>query len=78
MRAPPCLVIVAKAKIFFDLLAQEGNFDMSSDWFHHFKKRHGIKEICVHGEKLSGDQQAADDFQRDFEEFVLSENLSYV
>lgn len=69
--------IAAKAKIFFDLLGLEGNFDASSGWLHRFKKRHGIREIGLHGEKLSGDQQAADDFQRDFEEFVLSEDLSY-
>ncbi|XP_071055090.1 jerky protein homolog-like [Onthophagus taurus] len=38
-------------------------------------KRYGIREIGLHGEKLSGDQQAADDFQRDFEKFVMSEDL---
>lgn len=70
-------IIATKAKIFFDLLGLEGNFDASSGWLHRFKKRHGIREIGLHGEKLSGDQEAADDFQRDFEEFVLSEDLSY-
>lgn len=70
-------IISAKAKIFFDLLGLEGNFDATSGWLHRFKKRHGIREIGVHGEKLSSDQQAADDFRRDFEEFVLSEDLSY-
>lgn len=59
----------AKAKIFFYLL--EGNFDVSSGWLHRFKKRHRIREIGPHGEKLSGDQQSANDFQRDFEVFVV-------
>lgn len=68
--------IAAKAKVFFDLLGLEGNFDASSGWLHRFKKRYGIREIGLHGEKLSGDQQAADDFQRDFEKFVMSEDLS--
>nr|XP_022900859.1 tigger transposable element-derived protein 2-like [Onthophagus taurus] len=68
--------IAAKAKVFFDLLELEGNFDASSGWLHRFKKRYGIREIGLHGEKLSGDQQAADEFQRDFEKFVMSEDLS--
>lgn len=70
-------IVSAQAKNFFDLLGIEGNFNASSGWLHRFKKRHGIREIGLHGEKLSGDQQAADDFQRYIEEFVSSENLSY-
>lgn len=70
-------IIAAKAKVFFDLLGMEGKFDASSGWLTRFKQRHGIREIGLHGEKLSGDQQAADDFQREFEEFVSKEKLSF-
>lgn len=70
-------IIAAKAKTFFDLLGLQGNFDASSGWLTRFKQRHGIREIGLHGEKLSGDQQAAVDFQHEFEEFVLKEDLSF-
>ncbi|KAF5295414.1 hypothetical protein FQA39_LY13075 [Lamprigera yunnana] len=43
----------AKAKIFFDLLGLEGNFDASSGWLHRFKKRYGIRESNVYGQKMS-------------------------
>ncbi|KAF8777273.1 Jerky protein homolog-like like protein [Argiope bruennichi] len=55
-------IIAAKAKTFFELLGLKGNFDASSGWLTRFKQRHGIREIGLHGEKLSGDQQATDDF----------------
>lgn len=70
-------IIAAKAKVFFDLLGMEGKFDASSGWLTRFKQRHGIREIGVHGEKLSGDQQAADDFQQEFETLVSKEDLSF-
>lgn len=70
-------IIATKAKRFFDLLGLQGDFDASSGWLTRFKQRHGIREIGLHGEKLSGDQQAADNFKHDFAEFVLSEELSY-
>ncbi|XP_055944589.1 jerky protein homolog-like [Argiope bruennichi] len=66
-------IIAAKAKTFFELLDLKGNFDASSGWLTRFKQRHGMREIGLHGEKLSGDQQAVDDFQHEFEEFVLKE-----
>ncbi|KFM72769.1 Jerky-like protein, partial [Stegodyphus mimosarum] len=67
----------AKAKALFELLGLKGNFDASSGWLTRFKQRHGIREIGLHGEKLNGEQQAADDFQHEFEEFVLKEELSF-
>lgn len=36
-----------------------------------------VRDIGLHREKLSGDQQTAYDFQRDFKAIVLSEDLSY-
>lgn len=64
MRATSCLVLPLqlKQKSFFIC------------WLHSSKKRHGIREI---GEKLSGDQQKADDSQHDIEECVLLEDLLY-
>ncbi|KAF5276303.1 hypothetical protein FQA39_LY06652 [Lamprigera yunnana] len=54
--------IAAKANIIFGFLGQEGNFYALFGCIHRFKKCHGIRQIGLHGEKLIGDQQAADDF----------------
>lgn len=70
-------IIAAKAKQFFEKLGIEGTFDASSGWLTRFKQRHGIREIGLHGDKLSCDNQAAEDFKNDFQEFLKSEELSH-
>lgn len=70
-------IVAAKAKQFFEMLGLEGTFDASSGWLTRFKQRHGIREIGLHGEKLSGDKQAAENFKTDFEQFLQSEGISY-
>lgn len=67
------LICAAKAKYFFDALGLEGNFNASSGWLTRFKQRHGIRELSIQGELLSGDQTSAEQFVKDFEMFVLEE-----
>lgn len=64
-----------KAKFFFEALGLEGNFDASSGWLTRFKQRHGIRELDIRGEILSGDNSAAENFCKEFNEFVSRENL---
>lgn len=47
--------IAAKTKQFIEMIHLEGNVDASSGWLTSFKQCHGIKEIWLHGKKLSGD-----------------------
>lgn len=55
-------IIAAKAKQFFEKLGIVGTFDASQGWLTRFKQRHGIREIGLHGDKVSCDNQAAEDF----------------
>lgn len=70
-------IVSAKAKQFFEMLGLEGKFDVSSGWLTRFKKRHGIREIGIHGDKLSCDEQAAEDFKIKLEQFLQKEKISY-
>jgi hypothetical protein len=69
------LICAEKAKFFFEALGLEGNFDASSGWLTRFKQRHGIRELQIQGESLSGDTAAAEQFHNEFNDFVLNENL---
>lgn len=60
---------------FFEALGLEGKFDASSGWLYRFKQRHGIRELDIQGEALSGDKEAAEKFVAEFNEFVMAENL---
>ena len=58
------------------MLRLEGLFDASSGWMTWFKQCHVIREIRVHGKKLSCDKQAAEDFKTEFTEFIQSQDIS--
>ena len=58
-----------------EALGLEGNFDTSFGWLTHFKQCHGIRESEIRREKLSGNQTEAEQFCKDFNQFVLDENL---
>lgn len=68
-------ICAEKAKYYFETLGLDGSFDASSGWLTRFKQRHGIRELEIRGEKLSGDNQAAEEFCNEFNTFVLNENL---
>ncbi|XP_064421026.1 jerky protein homolog-like [Latimeria chalumnae] len=68
-------ICAKQAKFFFDALGMEGDFNASSGWFTRFKQRHGIREIAIQGEKLSGNETSANEFRSYFQEFTERENL---
>jgi hypothetical protein len=71
-------MISEKAKLIHaDLLknkagtSQEGEvFKANHGWFDNFKKRTGIHSVVRHGEGASADKDAANDFVKEFGEFV--------
>lgn len=65
-------VICAEGRRFFLkfwVLRLEGNFDSSSGSLYRFKQRHGIRELHIQGEALSGDKDAAEKFVAEFNNF---------
>ena len=50
-------------------------FTASVGWLSRWKDRHGVRELGVSGEILSGDNVASEDFKVKFEKFVSDENL---
>jgi hypothetical protein len=68
-------ICMTKAKFFYDALGMEGDFDASSGWFTRFKQRHGIRDVAIKGELLSGNTEAVEEFVSDFQKFVQDENL---
>jgi len=76
-------IICEKAKmIHADLLknkagtSQESEvFKASHGWFDNFKKRSGIHSVVRHGEGASADKDAANDFVKEFGEFVKTEGF---
>lgn len=68
--------ICASQVNFFSTFGLEGEFDASSGWLIWFKHRHGVREIGIQGEKLSGNEEAANEFVKDFEEFIIKENVT--
>lgn len=51
-------------------------FTASNGWLDRWKKRHGVRQLTVTGEKLSADCAAADKFVDEFVDLIASENIS--
>lgn len=59
-------IVCEKAKHFYRQITGKDDFKASSGWFHRFKKRYGIRQLTVCGEKLSSNESAVQPFQREF------------
>lgn len=51
-------------------------FKASTGWLKTFKSRHGIRELHIEGEILSGDFSAAESFKTKFKDFIDKEGYS--
>jgi hypothetical protein len=69
-------LIKAKATLLLSSLNAEGDFHTSEGWLHRWKKRHGIQQFTISGEKLSADQEAATAFIDLFRNILVNEELS--
>ena len=52
---------------------QSDNFKASRGWFYNFKIRNGIRSIVRHGDATSSDQESANSFVKEFQEFVVKD-----
>lgn len=65
-------IIANRVKIFFKQLGFQGEVDASSGELTLFKQKHGIREIAIHGGKLSGNEAVSNQFCNTFRELVSS------
>ena len=70
--------ILCEKAVWFNekMNGEDTKFTVSSKWQWWFRGRHGIRSLSVQGEKLSANDEAAEDFRSTFQSFVQSENLS--
>ena len=68
-------LILEQARIFFDELNIEGEFNLSTGWLDRFKKRHGISEGTTCGEAKSADHESAETYVCTFDDLVKKEGL---
>lgn len=69
-------IICEKAKFFYKQITQKDDFKASVGWLDKFKKRHGIRQICVNRKKPSSDTTAVKPFQDFLLKKVLELNLN--
>lgn len=65
-----------KAKFFCKELKEAEDFSASNGWLNRWKKRYGVRQVTVCGEKLSADFEAANSFRNDLNDLIKSENLT--
>lgn len=59
-------IVCEKAKMFAEKMEGLSEFKASSVWLRNFKVRHGIRELDLCGEKLSANNNAAENFLEEF------------
>ena len=57
---------VAKVKDLHMEMNINSNFKFSDGWLRNFKRRHGIRQLSIVGERKSADIQAAENFRASF------------
>ncbi|XP_045473872.1 jerky protein homolog-like [Harmonia axyridis] len=69
-------LLLDKAKWFHTEMKIEKPFQASQGWLLRFKKRHGIRQLDIQGEKLSADNGAAELFLAEFKRLIERYDLS--
>lgn len=69
-------LIQEKALQLNKMLNGDSTFTASNGWLDRWKKRHGVRQLSITGEKLSADFAAANDYLDEFSDLIGSENLS--
>lgn len=70
------LIVCEKAKWFHENLKIEDKINALQDWLFKFKTCHGIRQLDIQSECLSGDLTAATLFNEEFDLCIHSFNLS--
>lgn len=68
-------ILMEKAKYFHGRLGR-GEFSASKGWLEKFKKRHGIRQLKISGEKLSNNEDAVKPFQDKFMDIIKEKDLT--
>lgn len=63
-------LLVQKAKIFFSNLYPNQQFNASRGWISKFRKRYGVRNLKICGEKLSSNENAVQPFRLEFSSIV--------
>lgn len=69
-------MIIAQAKRYHQEMGLNTPCEYTTGWLDKFKKRHGIRQIRIYGEKISADYEAADLFVDDLAKIIQEENLT--
>lgn len=69
-------LIKEKALHLNRLMNGDESFTASTGWLDRFKKRHGIRQLTITGERLSSDEAAACEYVNTFTDMILAENYS--
>lgn len=65
-----------KALWFHQKMQVKESFTASQGWLSRFKARHGIRQLDIQGEKLSGDKNATDLYKNEFLRIIERHDLS--
>lgn len=69
-------MIITQAKKYHVELGLTTPCDYSTGWLDKFKKRYGIRQIRIYGERVNADHEAAELFVDEVMEIIQKENLS--
>lgn len=69
-------MIIAQAKRYHEELNLTTPCKYTFGWLDKFKKRHGIRQIRIHGEKISADHDSAEVFIDEIAAIIKEENIS--
>lgn len=69
-------IVQEKAVQLNTLMNGDPSFSASTGWFDRFKKRHGIRQLTITGEKLSSDHNAAQEYLNKFETLITEGSYS--
>lgn len=69
-------LIKEKALQLNELMNGEKSFSASTGWLDRFKKRHGIRQLAVTGERLSSNEAAATEYLNKFSNLIAAGNYS--
>ncbi|GBN90732.1 Tigger transposable element-derived protein 2, partial [Araneus ventricosus] len=69
-------LLMEQAKIFHRSMNLTTDYSYTTGWLTKFKKRRGIRQLKICGDKASADAEAAEDFVNEFVSLVETEKLS--
>ncbi|XP_071036632.1 tigger transposable element-derived protein 2-like [Parasteatoda tepidariorum] len=69
-------MLMAQAKIFHEVMGIQEECSYSTGWLKTFKKRHGMRQLSICGDRAEADTEAAEKLIEDFEELIRNDDSS--